>query len=126
MADVKVCDKCSGFFNPRGAWQSLSAVTFTVDEDGIQRRTDSALELCGECAMSPNQTTAPVMRGALGTGPQLVDADHDIWEAPDGSFSVRRGKLTPIGPFSSLAAARKWVRGESGSEPLDADEEADL
>lgn len=115
MADIKMCDKCGGMFNPRGAWQSLTAITFTIaDEDGLRQvRHDSTLELCGACAIDPRQaeSQSPVMRGALATGRQLVDEEADVWRDPDGSYHVKRGAQW-IGPFSSEGSATGWIRNE--------------
>jgi hypothetical protein len=125
VADIKLCDKCGGVFNPRGAWQSLTAVTFYV-EDGRQQRVDSTLELCGPCSIAPNTESTPTLRGALGTGPQQIDAERDIWRNPDGTFHVRRGQQQ-IGPFSSEESAGNWVRGERNYgdvlNPIDGDDE---
>lgn len=122
MADIKMCDKCGAMFNPRGDWQSLTAVTFLAGDDGRQDRYDSVIELCGACSIDPRkaQTATP---SALGTGRQLVDEGIDLWRDPDGSLHLKRGAQW-IGPFSSRTAALTWYRGESGSDPVDADEEA--
>lgn len=127
MADIKMCDKCGGTFNPRGAWQSLQATSFVV-EGGRQVRYDTTIELCGKCAIVPSidgdggETNTSV---AIGTGRQLVDEANGIWRDPDWSFHVKRGEQW-IGPFTTKKSALKWLHDESGSTPLDADEEDEL